>query len=62
MLTEQETVVLNLTRDLWNAIKALPELHASDLPESMRDIHDIQHRIMARPAYRQQYADADAKP
>ncbi len=46
--TADEIVALNLTTDLWNAMRALPPQHPGDLHETARDIHNIQHRIMAR--------------
>lgn len=51
-MTEQEQAVMDITVQLWNAIKDLPILHASDIPEYLRDIHDIQNRIAARPIIR----------
>lgn len=51
-LTLQERQVLDLTAELWNAFAALPDKHPSDAAEMQRDIHDIQNRIMARAARR----------
>lgn len=40
---------IDLTVQLWNAFKSIEEsdLHQSDLPETCRDIHDIQNRIFS---------------
>lgn len=54
MLTEQEKVALALTAELYKALQALPADHPHDMPEHVRDIHNIQNRILARPAYRSQ--------
>jgi len=51
-MTKEERAILELTRDLWNAIVALPWQHPSDLPDTCRDIHNIQNRIMSRPFIR----------
>lgn len=51
-MTKEEQDILNMTADLWNAILDLPVLHPLDMKETQRDIHNIQHRIMARKAYR----------
>lgn len=53
MLTEQEKQILGLTADLWNELIKLPAPHGFDNAEHMRDIHDIQNRIMARSAHRE---------
>jgi len=52
MLTEQEQELILLTATLWNKFCELPNRHPSDAVEMARDIHDIQHRIMARAAVR----------
>lgn len=52
-LTDAEKRILNMSADLFNAIVALPVLHALDVAETVRDIHDIQNRIMARPVLRE---------
>ena len=59
MLTEQERRILAMTADLWNELISLPAPHGSDNAEHLRDIHDIQNRIYARSAIREQN---DAKP
>lgn len=51
-MTEEEKRVLALTAELWNALIALPAPHGHDNAEHMRDIHDIQNRLMARVARR----------
>lgn len=53
MLTEQEKAVLTMTAELWNELVKLPAPHGFDGAEHMRDIHDIQNRIMARVARRE---------
>jgi hypothetical protein len=53
MLTEQEKDILGMTADLWNALIELPAPHGQDNAEHMRDIHDIQNRIMARAIHRE---------
>lgn len=50
-LNERENKVLDLTAQLWNAILELEELHPHDNSEHMRDIHNIQNRILARSYY-----------
>lgn len=54
MLTEQEEIALALTAELYKALLALPADHPHDMAENVRDIHNIQNRILARPAYRSQ--------
>jgi hypothetical protein len=51
-MTETEKLVLELTAELWNAITCLGSFHPQELDDHCRDIHDIQHRIMARAARR----------
>ena len=51
-MTEEEKRILALTAELWNALIALPAPHGFDGPEHMRDIHDIQNRLLARVARR----------
>lgn len=51
-LTEQELRVIDMTADLWNAIALLGGHQPSDMGEFERDIHSIQHRVMARAAIR----------
>lgn len=48
VLTVSELHCLKLAAELMNAITLLPVQHPSDLEETVRDIHDIQNRIMAR--------------
>lgn len=52
MLTEQERAVMALTAQLYEALRNLPAQHSHDMSEYVRDIHDIQNRIMARPVAR----------
>lgn len=47
-LTDAEQAVMAATADLFNAFVALGDHHPADIEEMTRDIHDIQHRIMAR--------------
>ena len=51
-MTPQEQKVLDLTVELWNAFLDLPDQHPHDAPETMRDLHNIQNRLMARVAVR----------
>lgn len=53
MLSDDERAVLDMTAALWNALVNLPAPHEHDNAENMRDIHDIQNRIMARSARRE---------
>jgi len=53
MMSDAEKAVMRMTADLWNACLKLGDHAAHDLRELERDIHDIQHRIMARVARRQ---------
>jgi hypothetical protein len=55
-LTPAETRALDLSRDLWNAFIALPILNPAEQDETMRDIHNIQNRILSR-----QFLRDDAK-
>ena len=52
MITKEEQEILDFTTFLWNKIIELPILHDSDNPETQRDIHNIQNRILARPQVR----------
>lgn len=49
MLKEQIEKCMSLTVDLVNAHHDLPKdkLHPADIPEMVRDIHNIQNRLMA---------------
>lgn len=51
-LTEQEKEILDMTAKLWNAMLALPDKHPHESEEHMRDIHNIQNRVLARVAKR----------
>lgn len=51
-MTEEEKRILALTAELWNALISLPAPHGFDGAEHMRDIHDIQNRLLARVARR----------
>lgn len=51
-LTDEEKAVLEKSAELWNAIIALTPMHASDNPEHMRDLHNIQNRLLARATKR----------
>lgn len=48
LLTAPELHCLKLSAELMNAITLLSVQHPSDIEETIRDIHDIQNRIMAR--------------
>lgn len=52
-LTEQEKACIEMTKELWNALLKLPAMHKFDNPEHMRDIHNIQNRIMANSVIRE---------
>lgn len=51
-MTEEEKRALALTGELWNAMLALPDKHPHESEEHMRDIHNIQNRLLARVAKR----------
>ena len=51
-LTEDEWKCLELIGKVADIFARLPVLHPADMPETVRDIHDIQNRILARPAMR----------
>lgn len=51
-LTLDEQDAFRKTADLMIAISKLPELHYADIPETVRDIHNIQNRLLARAAYK----------
>lgn len=55
-MTEDEEKLLDLTVRLWNGFLALPDHHPTDRDEMCRDIHDIQHRLMARATRRKREA------
>lgn len=52
MLNEQERLAIELTAKLYEALRNLPVQHSHDMAEYVRDIHDIQNRIMSRPIAR----------
>lgn len=52
LLTNDEQRVLQLSGKLADELDALPVLHESDMSENIRDIHNIQNRIMARAELR----------
>lgn len=51
-LTDGEKHALELTAALYNVMARFPKLHPADMDETVRDIHNIQNRIMARPQAR----------
>lgn len=53
-LTGREQEALDASGRLANILAELPVLHDSDWSESARDIHNIQNRILSRPAYENQ--------
>ncbi len=57
-LTEQELEALQIVGQAFNAVASLPQIHKADLSELVRDIHNIQNRILARPALRQLHDDS----
>lgn len=54
-LTAAENELLVVLGDAFNRFAKLPVLHAHDMPETVRDIHDLQNRVLARPAMRELY-------
>jgi len=52
LLTGADFEAIDLSATLIKALRALPVLHPLDLEESVRDIHNLQNRIMARAAQR----------
>lgn len=52
MMTDEEKRIFTLSAELWNALIALPKMHPCDNAEHMRDIHNIQNRLLARVAQR----------
>ena len=53
MITEQEHKVIEISADLWNEFRLLPELHADDTRDFRFHIHAIQNIILSRSAYRE---------
>lgn len=51
-MTDQERRIIEMTVELWNALLDLPKEHDADNLEDMRDIHDIQNRVLARATRR----------
>lgn len=51
-ITDKERTALSLAAALWNVLIEMGEHSESDMQEHQRDIHDIQHRVMARVARR----------
>jgi len=51
-MTEQEVAAIKLSGQLATALGDLPVEHPCDLEEHVRDIHNIQNRIMARATAR----------
>lgn len=51
-LTPDEVAIIDALGEVANQISKLPVQHPLDLPETVRDIHDLQNRIMARVAVR----------
>lgn len=51
-ITDEELKALERIGDAFNRIMALPEIHPADKGEFIRDIHDIQNRILARVGLR----------
>ena len=52
MLTKEETEVLKMSADLWNAYLNLPVQHLDDTDEFRRFMHSLQHLVMIREARR----------
>lgn len=51
-LTSKEKAVLDKTVELWNMLVSLPGEHADDPHEFRLYIHQIQEKILSRPARR----------
>lgn len=51
-LTEQERECLNAIGHAFNLFSALPVIHPADLPETVRDIHNLQNRVLSRVGLR----------
>lgn len=56
-MTDQERKIIKMTADLWNEFMALPVCHPMDREETARDIHNIQNRVYARKAIREERAN-----
>lgn len=54
-LTDAENAALAITAELYKALLDLPVEHPHDIAEHVRDIHDIQNRILSRPGYREHH-------
>lgn len=52
-LTDDEKKALSLSGELMTAFNKLPVLHPADVAEMIRDIHDIQNRILGRVGMRE---------
>lgn len=50
-MTREEEEAWLLIADAANAMFRLPVLHSSDNEETVRDIHNLQNRLLARAAY-----------
>lgn len=51
-ITEKEVEVLDALGKIYNLLISLPVLHPGDLAENVRDIHDLQNRILSRVGLR----------
>jgi muramidase (phage lysozyme) len=51
-LTAEELAALEAVGRAFDLVAALPPAHSADLPELVRDIHNIQNRVLARVALR----------
>ena len=50
ILLAEERAVIDMLGEAWNAFMALQVLHADELPDFRKAIHDAQRIVMARPA------------
>jgi len=53
-MNREEKKAMELSAELWNQFRQLPELHQDDIHEFRFHIHAIQNMIMARPEQRKQ--------
>lgn len=52
MVTSNEKKVMDITADLSNEFKKLPQLHPDDIKDFNFHLHAIQNIILCRSAYR----------
>jgi hypothetical protein len=52
-MTEAEERIFLSLAEAWNAFLQLPVEHADDVDEFRRGIHQLQEKVLARPARRE---------